>query len=52
MTTVAIPAETRPGERRVALTPDAVGKLMGFGCDVRVESGAGSAADFPDTGLH
>ena len=49
MTTVVIPAETRPGERRVALTPDAVGKLMGFGCDVRVESGAGSAADFPDT---
>ena len=49
MTTVVIPAETRPGERRVALTPDVVGKLMGFGCDVRVESGAGSAADFPDT---
>lgn len=48
MTTVVIPAETRPGERRVALTPDAVGKLMGFGCEVQVEAGAGFGADFPD----
>ena len=48
MTTVAIPAETRPGERRVALTPDAVSKLMGFGCEVRVEAGAGSGAAFAD----
>jgi len=49
VTTVAIPAETRPGERRVALTPDAVSKLMGFGCEVRVEAGAGSGAAFADT---
>ena len=48
MTTVVIPAETRPGERRVALTPDAVAKLMGFGCEVRIQAGAGSGADFSD----
>ena len=49
MTTVVIPAETRPGECRVALTPDAVGKLMGFGCEVQVEAGAGAGAAFSDT---
>lgn len=41
MTTVAVPTETRPGERRVALTPDLVGKLTALGVDVQVEPGAG-----------
>ena len=38
---VSVPAETRPGERRVALTPESVALLVGQGHDVCVESGAG-----------
>ena len=41
---VGVPAETRPGERRVALVPDAVGKLVAEGLDVVVQSGAGRHA--------
>jgi NAD(P) transhydrogenase subunit alpha len=41
---VGVPAETRPGERRVALVPDAVGKLVAEGLQVAVESGAGRYA--------
>ena len=41
---VFVPAETRPGERRVALVPDAVGRLTVAGLDVAVESGAGKHA--------
>jgi NAD(P) transhydrogenase subunit alpha len=43
---VGVPRETAAGERRVALVPDAVGRLGGF--DVVVERGAGAAAGFPD----
>ena len=46
---VAVPKETAPGERRVALVPDTVSKLSGVGFDVRVERGAGDASGFPDT---
>ena len=45
---VAILKETRPGESRVAATPDSVKKLVALGFDVRVEAGAGVAAAFPD----
>ena len=45
---LAVPTETRPGERRVALTPDVVKKLVGTGWQVSVQSGAGRAAEFPD----
>ncbi|HVQ87145.1 MAG TPA: Re/Si-specific NAD(P)(+) transhydrogenase subunit alpha [Actinomycetes bacterium] len=48
MTTVAIAKETRPGERRVALTPELVGKLTALGVDVRVEAGAGREANALD----
>lgn len=37
-----------PNEQRVALVPDSVGRLAGLGIEVLVESGAGSAAAFPD----
>jgi NAD(P) transhydrogenase subunit alpha len=37
-----------PGERRVALVPETVGKLAAAGFDVVVEPGAGDAASFPD----
>ena len=45
---VGVPRETLPGERRVALVPDALGKLKAAGIDVLVERGAGTAAAFPD----
>jgi H+-translocating NAD(P) transhydrogenase subunit alpha len=40
--------ETAPGERRVALVPETVGKLVAAGFEVVVEPGAGEAASFPD----
>jgi H+-translocating NAD(P) transhydrogenase subunit alpha len=45
---VAVPAETRAGETRVALTPDAVKRLVADGFEVVVEQGAGEAATFTD----
>lgn len=45
---VAVPRETAPGEHRVALVPAEVGRLVKAGYAVRIESGAGSAAHFPD----
>ncbi|MCZ3389717.1 MAG: NAD(P) transhydrogenase subunit alpha [Actinomycetia bacterium] len=48
MTTVAVPTETRPGERRVALVPESVGRLTALGVDVRVQAGAGVAANALD----
>ncbi len=43
-----MPAETRSGETRVALTPDAVRRLVADGFEVQVEQGAGNAATFSD----
>ena len=45
---VAVPKETAPGERRVALVPEIVSKLTASGIDVIVEAGAGAAAFFSD----
>src|SRR5919198_5413189 len=45
---LGVPKETVPGERRVALVPEAVGRLAGAGFEVVVERGAGAAAAFPD----
>jgi H+-translocating NAD(P) transhydrogenase subunit alpha len=45
---VAVPKETGAGERRVALVPDAVGKLASSGFTFAIESGAGIAAGFTD----
>jgi len=42
------PKETLEGERRVALVPEVLPKLMGAGLQVAVEQGAGAAASFPD----
>src|SRR5260370_15691018 len=44
----AVVKETAPGERRVALVPDAIPKLRPAGIDVLVESGAGEGAWLPD----
>ena len=45
---VAVVKETGPGERRVALVPEAVVKLRAAGLDVLVETGAGDSAYFSD----
>lgn len=50
-----VPAETREGERRVALVPDTVGKLAALGLEVTVQSGAGveafaTDADYTEAG--
>ncbi len=45
---IGIPKETRPGEARVAGTPDTVKRLSKLGFDVVIERGAGRAASFPD----
>ncbi|HEV2537010.1 MAG TPA: NAD(P) transhydrogenase subunit alpha [Streptosporangiaceae bacterium] len=44
----AVVREASPGERRVALVPDAIGRLQPAGIDVLVESGAGDGAWLPD----
>jgi NAD(P) transhydrogenase subunit alpha len=45
---VGVARETAPGERRVALVPEAVTKLVAAGFEVVVEPGAGEAASFLD----
>ncbi len=45
---IAVPKETRPGERRVALVPESCKKLVQAGFSVAVEAGAGVAAYFDD----
>lgn len=45
---VAVPAETIPGERRVAMLPDVVPSLTRAGLSVAVQTGAGLAALAPD----
>ncbi len=45
---LAVPKESAPGERRVALVPDVVRKLAGRGIEVLVERGAGDGALIPD----
>jgi NAD(P) transhydrogenase subunit alpha len=45
---VGIPKETSPGETRVAVIPAAVPPLVKSGLEVAVETGAGTAAGFPD----
>ncbi len=45
---IGIPRETRPGERRVAATPESVARLRQLGFEVLVQAGAGLAASFDD----
>jgi H+-translocating NAD(P) transhydrogenase subunit alpha len=45
---VGVPREVLPGERRVALVPETVKKLVGSGLEVVVEKGAGTQAGFAD----
>jgi len=45
---VGIPKETAEGERRVAVVPDVVRRMVAGGHEVVVERGAGAAAGVPD----
>jgi NAD(P) transhydrogenase subunit alpha len=47
--TIAVLKETQPRERRVALAPSLVEKMNKLGLDIRLQSGAGDAANFPDS---
>jgi H+-translocating NAD(P) transhydrogenase subunit alpha len=46
---IGVPKETAPRERRVALAPDSVARLVKAGATVVVEQGAGNEASFPDS---
>ena len=41
---IGVPAETAEGERRVALVPESVARLIAQGFAVQVGAGAGEAA--------
>jgi H+-translocating NAD(P) transhydrogenase subunit alpha len=45
---ISVPTETAAHERRVALVPESVGRLVKAGAEVVVEQGAGARAYFPD----
>jgi len=46
---IGVARETAPGERRVALVPEALGKLTAAGLEILVEAGAGIGALIPDS---
>jgi H+-translocating NAD(P) transhydrogenase subunit alpha len=46
---VGVAKEMAAGERRVALVPEALGKLTAAGCEILVETGAGAGALIPDS---
>jgi proton-translocating NAD(P)+ transhydrogenase subunit alpha len=46
---IAVPRETSPGERRVALVPESCKKLLQSGYTISLEAGAGELAGFPDS---
>lgn len=45
---VAVPRETQPGEKRVAIVPKAAERLVKLGIKLQVEAGAGTACGIPD----
>jgi len=48
MVSAFVPLETRPGETRVAVSPETVKRFVAKGLAVRVQPGAGARAGFPD----
>ncbi len=46
---LAVPRETAPGERRVAIVPEVAQKLGKQGFEIVVETGAGERAGYPDS---
>ena len=45
---VLVPAESRPGENRVALVPESIGRLTALGLTVAVQTGAGLRSNATD----
>src|SRR6516164_2907256 len=45
---IAVPKETAPGERRVALVPESCKKLLKIGYEISIESSACDLAGFAD----
>src|ERR1700675_1451738 len=45
---ITVPKEIELGERRVAIVPETVKRLIKKGIEVSVESGAGEGAGFPN----
>jgi NAD(P) transhydrogenase subunit alpha len=45
---IGVPKEIRPGERRVAATPESVARLIKLGFEVLIQKEAGGGAAFPD----
>ena len=48
---LGVPSEVKPGENRVALTPDGVLELTAHGHEVLVEAGAGERSSLHDAGF-
>ncbi len=47
--TIGVAKETMPGETRVAIAPEVIRKLVKDGIRVVIETGAGAAAQMPDS---
>lgn len=45
---IAVPKELKPGETRVAVSPDVVKILKGMGCEIRIQKDAGLLSGFSD----
>lgn len=45
---IAVPKEIRPGENRVALTPDVIRSMSSWGYEFRIETEAGQKSGFSD----
>jgi len=45
---IGVPAETDPGESRVAVTPETVKKYAALGCEIVVQAGAGLGSNISD----
>lgn len=45
---IGVPKEVKPGERRVALTPDTASHIQKLGHQICIQSGAGDASDLSD----
>ncbi len=45
---IGVPKEIRPGEKRVAITPDTASRLLNLGFELQTETGAGLGGEFSD----
>ena len=45
---IGIPSESALDERRVAIAPATIPRIIGLGFEIQIQSGAGEAAGFPD----